>query len=154
MKYINKYLQLQVTGLLGAEGKDHLVSLNSGEVKRVLMGSLAGPESPKPWSHNIKFRAMGFCSCEYDELGQKNRMNIMVPLKITVNRTIGFVNNIDSSLHFWSCFFYSCKTRDTPSLYEFLVRFICFLVRLFLQAHSGPISSSTNWTRLGLQFRQ
>lgn len=91
-----------------------MVSLNSGEVKRVLMGSLAGPESPKPWSHNIKFRAMGFCSCEYDELGQKNRMNIMVPLKITVNRTIGFVNNIDSSLHFWSCFFYLTRLEIRP----------------------------------------
>lgn len=48
-----------MTGLEGAEGNDHLVFLNSGEVKRVLMGSLAGPESPSPWSHNTKLRAMG-----------------------------------------------------------------------------------------------
>lgn len=52
-------IQLQVTGAEGAEGKDHLASLNSGEVKRILMGSLAGPESPKPWSHRIKLRAIG-----------------------------------------------------------------------------------------------
>lgn len=54
-----KDLQLQVTGLEGAEGKDHLVALKRGEVKRVLMGSLAGPESPNPWSHRMKLRAMG-----------------------------------------------------------------------------------------------
>lgn len=41
-------VQLQVTGFEGAEGKDQIAFLNSGEVKRVLMGSLAGPESPKP----------------------------------------------------------------------------------------------------------
>lgn len=41
-------LLLQVTGWEGAEGKDQRVFLNSGEVNRVLMGSLAGPESPNP----------------------------------------------------------------------------------------------------------
>ena len=35
-------LLLQVTELEGAEGKDQVVFLNSGEVKRDLMGSLAG----------------------------------------------------------------------------------------------------------------
>lgn len=45
---VNVNLQLHVTGFDGADGKDHLVFLNSGEVKRVLMGSLAGPESPNP----------------------------------------------------------------------------------------------------------
>lgn len=48
---------MQVTGAEGAEGKDHLVFLNSGEVNNVLMGSLAGPESPRPCSHRIKLRA-------------------------------------------------------------------------------------------------
>lgn len=33
-----KNLQLQVTGFEGAEGKDHLEELNSGELKRFLMG--------------------------------------------------------------------------------------------------------------------
>lgn len=52
-------LQLQVTGLEGAEGKDHLVFVKTGEVKNVLIGSLAGPESPSPCSHNTKLRAIG-----------------------------------------------------------------------------------------------
>lgn len=39
---------LQVTGARGAEGNDHSVRLNSGEEKKVRMGSLAGPESPNP----------------------------------------------------------------------------------------------------------
>lgn len=45
---VNVNLQLHVTGFDGADGKDQLVFLNSGEVKRVLRGSLAGPESPNP----------------------------------------------------------------------------------------------------------
>lgn len=44
----NINLQLHVTGFDGADGKDQMVLLNSGEVKRVLMGWLAGPESPNP----------------------------------------------------------------------------------------------------------
>lgn len=43
----------------GAEGKDHLVSAKTAEVKNVLIGSLAGPESPLPWSHSMKLRAIG-----------------------------------------------------------------------------------------------
>jgi hypothetical protein len=39
---------LQETGFGGAEGKSHLVFLNSWDLKSVLMGSLAGPESPSP----------------------------------------------------------------------------------------------------------
>lgn len=82
-----------MTGLLRAEGKDHLVSLNSGEVKRVLMGSLAGPESPKPWSHKMKLRAMGSCWFKYG-FDRRNSMKMMVLLRVAVNRTIGLVNNI------------------------------------------------------------
>ena len=37
-----------MTGAKGVEGKDHLVSLNLEEVNKVLMGSLVGPESPRP----------------------------------------------------------------------------------------------------------
>jgi len=60
-------LQLQETGAIGAEGKDHLVVRNSGEVKRVLMGSLAGPESPNPWSHSTKLRAAAMDCCFWEE---------------------------------------------------------------------------------------
>ena len=48
------YSQLQVTGILGAEGKDQRVLLNSGEVKYDLIGSFAGPESPRPCSQSTK----------------------------------------------------------------------------------------------------
>lgn len=51
------HLQLHETGEWGAEGKSHFMVLNSGEAKRVLMGSLAGPESPSPWSQRMKLRA-------------------------------------------------------------------------------------------------
>lgn len=51
-------VQLQETGFDGAEGKSHLVFLNSGDLKSVLIGSFAGPESPSPWSHKMKVRAM------------------------------------------------------------------------------------------------
>lgn len=54
---MTKNLQLHVTGLEGAEGKDQEVRLNSGEVKKFLIGSLAGPESPNPWSQRMKLRA-------------------------------------------------------------------------------------------------
>lgn len=42
------------TGARGAEGNDHLASRNSGAEKRLRMGSLAGPESPRPCSHTTK----------------------------------------------------------------------------------------------------
>lgn len=47
---------MQETGERGAEGKDHLVRRNSGAEKKLRMGSLAGPESPRPCSHSTKLR--------------------------------------------------------------------------------------------------
>jgi hypothetical protein len=47
---------LHDTGARGAEGNDHLASRNSGAEKRLRMGSLAGPESPRPCSHSTKLR--------------------------------------------------------------------------------------------------
>lgn len=47
-KKIQESLLLQVTGMGGAEGKDQTVFLNSDEVKRALICSLAGPESSNP----------------------------------------------------------------------------------------------------------
>lgn len=47
---------MQETGALGAEGNAHLVRRNSGAEKKVRMGSLAGPESPRPCSHSTKLR--------------------------------------------------------------------------------------------------
>ena len=47
---------MQETGERGAEGKDHLVRRNSGAEKKSRMGSLAGPESPRPCSHSTKLR--------------------------------------------------------------------------------------------------
>ena len=47
---------MQETGARGAEGNDHLASRNSGAEKRLRMGSLAGPESPRPCSHSTKLR--------------------------------------------------------------------------------------------------
>lgn len=93
---------LQVTELLGAEGNDHLVFLNSGEVKRSLMGSLAGPESPNPWSHRMKeeeeLRAIGSASPGYAVAGGRgNTMKRTVKLTVTVNAIAGFrkVNKLE-----------------------------------------------------------
>jgi hypothetical protein len=47
---------LQETAALGAEGNAHLVWRNSGDLKKARMGSLAGPESPRPCSHRTKLR--------------------------------------------------------------------------------------------------
>jgi hypothetical protein len=47
---------LQETAALGAEGNAHLVWRNSGDLKKARMGSLAGPESPRPCSHSTKLR--------------------------------------------------------------------------------------------------
>jgi len=85
-------LQLQETGAIGAEGKDHLVVRNSGEVKRVLMGSLAGPESPNPWSHSTKLRAAAMDCCFWEEEGffgcKKTDAMKMAVLKRRVNEKI------------------------------------------------------------------
>jgi hypothetical protein len=92
-------LQLQVTGLEGAEGKDQIVFLNSGEVKRDLMGSLAGPESPNPCSQRTKLRAIesgfgfnfkeeGCCWFEWD-----SSTNQMVLLRVIASTAIGFANS-------------------------------------------------------------
>lgn len=87
-----KSVQLQVTGFEGAEGKDQMVFLNSGEVKNVFMGSLAGPESPKPWSHRTKLRAMESGGVPEDEgRGWESSMNKSVRVKVIVRRAIGFV---------------------------------------------------------------
>ena len=92
-------LRLQVTELEGAEGKDQVVFLNSGEVKRDLMGSLAGPESPNPCSQTIKLRLLAIecvwvfdfredsCWCEWD-----SSTNPMVLLRVIAKAVIGFAN--------------------------------------------------------------
>ncbi|KAG0493346.1 hypothetical protein HPP92_004340 [Vanilla planifolia] len=45
-------------GRIRRRGKDHLLFLNSGVVKKVRMGSLAGPESPSPCSQRMKLRVI------------------------------------------------------------------------------------------------
>ena len=103
-KISSKNVQLQVTGLVGAVGKDQFVFLNSGEVKRVLMGSFAIPESPNPWSHKMKLRAIESGLLE-DGFGWKTSMNKRVPLRVSVRRTIGLVNRISFIIildHSWS----------------------------------------------------
>lgn len=95
----NVNLQLQETGVDGAVGKDHLVFRNSGEVKRDLMGSLAGPESPNPWSQRTKLRAAidaGLGEDWFD--GRVSSMNKTVLLTVTINRTIGFAITISFML--------------------------------------------------------
>lgn len=86
-----------MTGFEGAEGNFHMVFLNSGEVKRVLMGSLAGPESPNPWSHKTKLRAMesGFGE---NVCGRRISMKKMVLPKVIVRRAIGFVDTVIRSI--------------------------------------------------------
>lgn len=68
------------------------MSLNSGEVKRVLMGSLAGPESPNPWSQRTKLRAMevGFGAGGF---GRERKSKKMVVTEVSVTSTIGFVTD-------------------------------------------------------------
>lgn len=91
--------QLQVTGFEGAEGNFHMVFLNSGEVKRVLIGSLAGPESPNPWSHKIKLRAMGsgFGENVRDWRNSRKKMELA---KVIVMRAIGV---FDCVIRFIAC---------------------------------------------------
>jgi len=99
-----------VTGLGGAEGKDHLVSLNSGEVKRVLMGSLAGPESPNPWSQRTKLRAAmeGGAGAGGSGRREKNRKRT-VATEVSATRTNGFVAGI--SLVIATIVFFPCERR-------------------------------------------
>lgn len=110
-------LRLQVTELLGAEGKDHLVFLNSGAVKRFLMGSLAGPESPNPWSHRIKLRAIGSGLLGKTGLcGRGSTTKRTVKATVTVNRIAGFRKSVNLDFIFgFSCW--------CPSLPSYLVHF-------------------------------
>jgi hypothetical protein len=82
-----------VTGLEGAEGKDQTVFLNSGELKRVLMGSLAGPESPSPCSHRTKLRAIG-SAFEDGWFGCESSINKMVPIRVIPITAMGFANSL------------------------------------------------------------
>lgn len=86
----NGDLQLQVTGWDGAEGKDQRVLANWDEVKSVLMGSLAGPESPRPCSHKMKLReAIDFESMVAWE-GEERSIVKMVMEKVNARIATGF----------------------------------------------------------------
>lgn len=65
------------------------------------MGSFAGPESPKPWSHRIKVRDIraGFLVYGFGS-GDSTRIMAMAILKVNVNRTIGFNNSLAEELIF------------------------------------------------------